>query len=122
MCGTKTTNESLSLSFMCFKCLLCVYEEVRVKSRMRKVCSLSSLLFFSLFVCVLKNVEFFDACVDGGRIKKNFQKVQTNTKTEERKRERRQTDKRVKNSFFITQSIVLCSSHKEQHSTKDENK
>ena len=43
---------------MCFKCLLCVYEEVRVKSRMRKVVSL---LFFSFLLCVLKNVEFFDA-------------------------------------------------------------
>ena len=66
---------------MCFKCLLCVYEEVRVKSRMRKVVS----LFFSfLFSCVcVKNVEFFDAC---GRIKKNSKSP--NTKTEERKRER----------------------------------
>ena len=50
---------------------------------------------------------------------KNKKKISKslNTKTEERKRER-QTDKRVKNSFFINQSIVLCSSHKEQHSTK----
>ena len=81
MCGTKTTNESLSLSFMCFKCLLCVYEEVRVKSRMRKVVSL---LFFSfLFLCVLKNVEFFDACGRMNKISKS-----PNTKTEERKRER----------------------------------
>jgi len=82
---------------------------------MRKVCSLSSLLFFSL-VCVEKYVNFSML----GRIKKNSKSL--NTKTEERKRERRQTDKRVKNSFLITQSIVLCSSHKEQHSTKDENK
>ena len=49
--------------------------------------------------------------------KKKIQKVQT--PKQKRERERRQTDKRVKNSFFfINQSIVLCSSHKEQHSTK----
>ena len=73
---------------MCFKCLLCVYEEVRVKSRMRKVCSLSSLLFFSFLLCVcVEKCEFFDA-VDGWKNKKKIQKVQTNTKTEERKRER----------------------------------
>jgi len=52
-----------------------------------------------------------------GKKKKKIQKVQT--PKQKRERERRQTDKRVKNSFFfINQSIVLCSSHKEQHSTK----
>ena len=66
---------------MCFKCLLCVYEEVRVKSRMRKVVSL---LFFSfLFLCVLKNVDF---SMHGEEKKKNSKSP--NTKTEERKREK----------------------------------
>ena len=50
MCGTKTTNESLSLSFMCFKCLLCVYERSVCEESDEKS-SLSSFLFFSL-VCV----------------------------------------------------------------------
>ena len=83
MCGTKTTNESLSLSFMCFKCLLCVYEEVRVKSRMRKVCSLSSFLFFSflLLVCVEKYVNF-------SMWWKNKKKFKKSKQTPKQKRER----------------------------------
>jgi len=66
---------------------------------------------------VLKNVDF---SMHGEEKKKN-QKIQ---KTKQKKeKENRQNDKSVKNSFFfINQSIVLCSSHKEQHSTKDENK
>jgi hypothetical protein len=66
-------------------------------------------------VCVEK-CEFFDAVWQN---KKN-QKVQTPKQKRERERER-QTDKRVKNSFFFINQI-LYSSHKEQHSTKDENK
>jgi hypothetical protein len=93
-----------------------VYEEVRVKSRMRKVVSLLFFSFLFSCVCVLKNVNF---SMLFGRIKKN-QKVQTPKQKRERERER-QTDKRVKNSFFFINQI-LYSSHKEQHSTKDENK
>ena len=77
-------DKRISLSFMCFKCLLCVYEEVRVKSRMRKVVSL---LFFSfLFSCVcVEKCEFFDAC--GGKNKKKIQKVQTPKQKRERERD-----------------------------------
>ena len=62
MCGTETTNEIISLSLLCVLSVFCVCtREVRVKSRMRKVVSLFFSFLFSSLVCVLKNVEFFDA-------------------------------------------------------------
>jgi len=65
--------------------------------------SLSSLLFFSFLLCVLKNVEFFDACGRMNKISKS-----PNTKTEERKRERhRLTNVSKTPSSSINQIVVV---------------
>ena len=75
---------------MCFKCLLCVYEEVRVKSRMRKV--------------VLKNVNFSMLC---WKNKKKFKKSKHQNRREKEEKERQTDDKRVKNSFVFINIIVV---------------
>ena len=90
MCGTKTTNEIISLSLLCVLSVFCVCtREVRVKSRMRKVVSLLfSFLFFSLLLCVCvgKMLNF-------SMLWKNKKKFKKSKQTPKQKREREREDK-----------------------------